>query len=560
MRVSLTILLLLAACLSSAAQREFTDTRTIEHQLWEDPAVLINRQGLAQQDISIRGSSYTGSGISINGLNLKVPYSAHFNSELPLIGNLLSAPAAQSGINNTSGHMIGTAAYTTLPRKQQSQASAGIGTKEHYSATLFGSSEHIGGFIDGEKARTIDYDANDLDRLSGGALVQFYQNDWLFDLLASHQTKNFGAQGYYGIPSTVYAEERTDDGMLFIGATKGELDDAYFRASTSLREFDDQYDIPTSLFSNEALSRFGAVALDGRTIEIQHIALNLRGDLEHESVSGTIGSHHRTTGSVLILPEARFERFTVKAGLNSVFQTTESAEWLPTAGVDWFATDNSSLYASYTETQQQPDYQTLYYSDPYRTGNALLQQQRSQNSELGFHQFLSETLDWHVAAFHRKMKNASDWAQTAAGTPWVATDLGTMNVAGLDASVNYLASADLELKAFYQWVAKDDYDFYAGLYELDSPVHMLNFSGHWQFSREFILFAAQTLRYQAANNARSSSPFGAEASLGLHYFPRFAHTVRLSVLVDNLWDTTFQAIPGLKPPGRTVSAGVTVAW
>ena len=117
----------------------------------------------------------------------------------------------------------------------------------------------------------------------------------------------------------------------------------------------------------------------------------------------------------------------------------------------------------------------------------------------------------------------------------------------------------LELRAFYQWVHKDN-DVTGGLYETDYPEHLLNFSGHWKFTPEFLLFAAQTLRYQTDNNARTSSEFGADASLGLHWFPRFAHNTRLSFLVDNLWGTNFQAIPGLKPPERTVSTGITVVW
>ncbi len=88
-------ILLLATCSMASAQVEFADTRTVGHKLWEDPVVLVNSQGWAQHDLSIRGSSYTGAGVSINGLNLKVPYSAHFNAELPLFGNLLSTPSAQ---------------------------------------------------------------------------------------------------------------------------------------------------------------------------------------------------------------------------------------------------------------------------------------------------------------------------------------------------------------------------------------------------------------------------------------------------------------------------------
>lgn len=526
------------------------------------PQVLMNRQGLAQQDLSIRGSSYTGAGISVNGLNLKVPYSAHFNSELPALDGLLSEATLQHGLGNVSGHLAGTAAYTTLPLEIMSEASAGIGTREHYMASLFGSSENLGGFLDWEKVRRIDHGENDLERFAGSAFVQFQQSDWQFDILTASQTKKFGAQGYYGIPSAVYAEERTEDDLLFFSATNGDLDGSYLRASAGYREFDDEYHIPSFGFANDVLSRFGTVTIEGRTIEVQHIALNLRGNLEHERISGDLDSHDRTRGSVLIMPEARFEHFTVKAGLNNVFQSDESAEWLPQAGIDWLASDNSTVYASYSENVQQPDYQTLYYNDGFfRIGNQQLHQQKASNAEMGIRQLLSENLDWRMAAFHRRIENASDWVKnTAADIAWTASDLGNMDVFGAEAEINWYPSESLELTAFYQWIEKDDYDFYAGLYELDYPEHLLAFSGFWQFIDGFELFGTQILRWQADNNYRTSNDFGADASVGLHWFPSFAHNARLSFRVDNLWGSNFQAIPGLKPRDLSASTGITVTW
>lgn len=509
---------------------DFADTRTIGHTLWEDPVVLVNAQGWAQQDLSIRGSGYTGAGISLNGLTLKSPYSAHYNSELPFLQHLLTAPQTRAGLQNVSGHLIGTAAYNTVPQAARLQARAGVGTKEHYQATILGGTDSVGGFVDWEKARRIDDNANDLDRMAGGAHTQHFHNDWQLDLIGAHQQKEFGTLGYYGVGT---GDQTLDDSLVFLGATKGDLDDSFIRASSALRQMD----------LDETDSRYGAVMLEGRTLEIQHIALNLRGDVENEYAEG----RDRTRGSVVILPEARFERFTVSAGLNSVFQTSESAEFLPLAGIDWFATDNSTVYAAYSENVQQPDYQTL-------ANNPLLQQQKTQNSELGFRQFASASLDWRAAAFHRRLDNASDWIGGTA-----ATDLGTLNVTGLESEVSYYPSAALELRAFYQWVHKDN-NATDGFYELDYPEHLLNVSGQWQFASEFVLFAAQTLRYQTDNDARTSSNFGADASVGLHYFPRFANNARLSFLVDNLWDTDFQALPGLKPPGRTVSTGITVGW
>ncbi len=527
----------------------------------QNPEILVNSRGLAQHDLSIRGSGYTGTGISINGLNLKVPYSAHFNAELPMVGTLFSDPMALSGLGNASGHLVGTAAYTTVPQTPYVQTGAEIGTRERMQATLSSFGANGGGFLDWEKAKRIDYEANELDRLSGGVNIQFPADDWLFDVMAAGQTKDFGAQGYYGLPAAVDADERTDDSLLFFGASKGGLDGAYFRTSAAVREFDDQYRIPSAAFSSNTRSQFGAVALEGRTIEIQDIALFVRGDIEHERVGGDIGNQKRTRGSILLLPEARLGSLEIKAGINSVFQTSESADWLPLAGIDWFANDNSVFFASYTETVQQPDYQTLYFSDGlYRIGNDQLRQQRSRNSELGFRQFISASLDWRIGGFFRRLENASDWTQASAGGTWKATDLGTLDAMGVDTGLHFQPSENLILKAYYQWLTKESVDVYAGLYELDYPEHLLNLSAYWKFLGEYAFEFAQTTRYQTANNARDGSDFGAEASLGLHWFPRFAKNVRLSFLVDNLWGTDFQAIPGLKPRPTSVSTGITVNW
>ncbi|VGO16793.1 hypothetical protein PDESU_05385 [Pontiella desulfatans] len=542
-----------ALFLTSCCLADFADLRTIEHGLREDPGVVVNSQGKAQHDLSIRGSGYTGAGVSLNGLNLKVPYSAHFGSELPLPGNLFLEPEVRTGLDNASGSLAGTVAYTTAPREEQTQDSMGLGSKEQYQATLFGSSEYFGGVIDWEKARKIDHGKNDLEREDTGIFVQFPAGGWVFDILSTLRTKEFGAQGYYGIPKQVYAEQRTDDFLTFFSATKGELDDAFFRTSASLREFDDEYAIPSELFTNEVVSRHGAVMAEGRTLEIQHIALNLRGDLEYERISGDVGTHDRLRGSVMVLPEVRFERVVFKAGLNSVFQSDESAEWLPLAGIDWLASDNGTVYASYSETERQPDYETLYYNGPYRTGNPLLEQQHSQNTELGFRQFLSASLDWKIAGFHRRMDHASDWIGG------VATDLGTLKVAGIDTGIGFYPTENVRLTAYYQWVHKDN-ELTGGLYETDYPEHLLNLSAQWRFLDEYTLQFAQTTRWQTENPARTGSDFGAEASLGLHWEPRFANNVRLSFLVDNLWGSNFEAIPGLEPRPTTASAGMAVRW
>jgi outer membrane receptor protein involved in Fe transport len=532
---------------------DFVDTQQVYQKLDENPEVVINSQGLAQHDLSVRGSSYSASGISLNGLRIKSPWSSHYNTDVPMIGNLFSAPTLETGLNNVSGSLVGTANFNTQPLSKASHYSAGIGTKEHYAATLYASGENVGGYFDWEKAQRIDYDANDLDRFTGGALLQFLHEEWQFDVLAANQSKKFGAQGYYGAPATTYAEQQLDDTILFASATRGDLSDAYIQASAVYRDLQDQYAVPSSLYYSDVTSRNTGLSVEGRTMEIQNIALMLRGGLEYEQVSGDITKDDRTRGNILIQPEIRFERVTVTAGLNSVFQTSESADFLPRIGIDWFVTDNGRIYASYTETEQQPDYQMLYSTAPFQIGNPFLQQQQSKNAELGFKHFLSASCDWRIGTFFRNLENANDWIA------YTATDLGDLNIAGIDAAIAYYPSENLRLQAYYQWVHKDN-SVENGLYETDYPEQLLNLSAYWKFLNEYAVEFAQTTRLQTENTLRTSNDFGALASLGLHYFPRYAENVRLSLLVNNLWSTDFQSIPGLKPQPIGLFAGIAVGW
>lgn len=108
----MTYILPLTAGIAST-QVEFVETRAIANNPKANQGILVNPQDWARQDLSIRGSSDTRPGISINGRNLKASCSPHFKSGVSLIENPLSAPVARTGLDNISGHLAGTAAYTT---------------------------------------------------------------------------------------------------------------------------------------------------------------------------------------------------------------------------------------------------------------------------------------------------------------------------------------------------------------------------------------------------------------------------------------------------------------
>lgn len=525
--------LILTGCLATITQAQV---------LTNAPTVLVIPQGLAQQALSIQGSGYSQVGVSLNGLELTLPWSAHFNTDLPLPAQALSEERIDDSV-----------AFKLLDPEAENRASAKIGTKERYGASLAGGSESTTGFVEWEKARRIDYVANGLESLTGGACGQQFRKDWQIDWQAAHQKKTFGAQGYYGLASSTYAEEETRDSLLLASALLGELDGAFLRTALAWRRFEDLYRIPSENVENDVRSQLSTAMIEGRTIEVQDITLNLHGDLKYERIDGDSGTHDRTRGSLTLRPEWLYKALRFKAGFDLVVQSDESADWLPRAGIDWLAGDNTTLYLDYSENVQQPDFQLLYYADPFRSGNPDLQQQHTRNIAFGIRQFTSATLDWHAALFHRRQENAADWVNQT------ATDLGTVRVSGVESQLNVYPSEKLDLKLFYQWIEKSG-TARNGLYESDFPTHLLALVGSWDVHPELHLALQQTLRVHDDHPQRQGSNTGTDATLSLHYAPHFAQNLRLSLHVENLWGSTFEPIPDLKPRPTSVSSGLTLTW
>ena len=100
----------------------------IHDALRAEPGILLNSQGGSQNDLSIRGSTFSEAGLSLGGLTLRNPQTEHFNAELPLPAALLSRPSVFTGLANQGGHLAGTAGFDLLPVTGRKQVEAGFGT------------------------------------------------------------------------------------------------------------------------------------------------------------------------------------------------------------------------------------------------------------------------------------------------------------------------------------------------------------------------------------------------------------------------------------------------
>lgn len=551
------------------ASSETAEGAAIHDVLRTTPRVVLNSQGGSQSDLSIRGSSFSGAGLSLGGLTLRNPQTEHFNAELPLPATMLSRPSVRTGLNNQGGHLVGTVNFDLLPIIGKKQIEAGFGSDhrdwqsvliQHVLTNGLG----IGIFAGRESAEGVDYPDNDYDRKYLGAHLQHLQGDTQIDFIAAHQEKKFGARGYYGVPDNRFANEDTEENFIFLSAIKGDPCADYLRAGFSWREFYDDYWIPSWLYEAHHRSRNTSLFFDGRTFEINGWALGWRTDIEEERIaSSDLGFYHRTRGGLSLLPQWKNDKLKITFGLRGEFFTGQSPEVLPQLSLDYLLSDNLTAFASYSESVRLPSYTELYKLSPVNTGNPALEPQTTQQTEIGFKGLPSERVDWKVSAFHRRSKNTIDWQKaTAVSLLWDATDIGSLDTYGVEAQLGWYPAQNLEMQFAYTWIYKDreasDFGRHASRYALDYPEHLAQISLLWRPFQALEIGTVQTLRYQADNEVRSSSNFGADGSFVVRYTPPCADYARVSLLLNNAWDDDFQAFPGQQPPERFIGISLTL--
>ncbi len=473
----------------------------------------------------------------------------------------------------TDGALSGITLTNRAPLAEEKQFAIGVGTGRQNEQSLhleqmLTESFGVGVFAGQEHARSVDYDDNDIDCKTISTHLQHIRNDKQLDFILHHQRKEFGARGYYGESPAHPANEKTEDTFLSFSAQRGDLSNEYLLGSISWHEFQDDYMLPTLGFRNQTRSQTSHAFFEGRTLEINQGSLAWKTDLQNERITGDLGNHHRTCGGISLLPQWRGDHLKISVGARGEFFTDDSSAFLPQLGVEYLLSDNLTAFASYTETLRQPSYTELYYLSPRSTGNPALKPQTTQQTEIGFKGISSEFMNWETSLFHRRSKHILDWMTGVTPIRWVATDIGTLDVYGLKAQLDWYPTQTLDVQLAYAWTYKDqkatdidvgpDSKGYASRYALDDPEHLAQASLRWHPTDTLEIETAHSLRWQTDNPVRTSSDFGVDSSFVVRFTPPQAERVTVSLLLNNAWDDDFQTRPGQRPVGRFAGVSVSI--
>jgi vitamin B12 transporter len=373
----------------------------------------------AQADLSLRGVSYEGVLVLVDGVRMSDPQTGHFDLDLtvPLerverIEVLLGPASAQFGSDAVGGVVnVVTRSDWTGGELRTEAGSFGRWALAGAGGTRAGAWDVSGGVerseADGHREGT-DYEVLLLDGSASGPLA-----GGRLDVALGHGRRNFGAADFYG-PFPAYERTRTTTGSVGWSATLGSLD--VTPRLTARRHTDDFILIRTdpSVYRNNHVSdQLGAdvaaraslgsdreLAFGGEWIR-EMLESNALGDRSQDRLAAFVEmttplGPARTTGGVRVDRREGFETFVS-----------------PSVSVSVPAGDAVRLRGQVGRAFRTPTWTERYYEDPANLGTPDLEGERSWSVEAGFDAFLPAGAVVRATAFRRQSDDLIDWARPA---------------------------------------------------------------------------------------------------------------------------------------------------
>ncbi|MEO6005286.1 MAG: TonB-dependent receptor [Opitutus sp.] len=557
-----------------------------------EPRVDLQSRNFAesQADVTIRGGIFENTGFSVGAVSLFDPQTGHYFAEIPIAPAMLGAPEILTGADlafHATNATAGSVAYQW--RRIQTQGSATVGGGQFgllegefyqgYSSVLGNGGRTLGADVawaHSDANGSIPYGDHVLNRFN--ARIQVAGRDAQTDFFVGYQDKFFGWPNMY----TPFNSNESEDIQTLLIALNHRVDRGagdYFEAGAYYRRNDDDYAFnrfapvgPVHPFQHTTWVK-GAAA--SARVSAGETSVNVRGEIladDLRSTSLTFGRYHtRVITKLALVPERSWSTAngaTVRLKAGATYDDTDRGSGVVSPVFEISRERASSavnrIYFSYAQSTQVPTYTALNSNAAaglFR-GNPFLQRETSRNVELG----VSGTWEgWSVqaAAFRREDDHLVDWTFRRGVTARSANAVD-ITTAGVEL-VARRSWSNIDLVVGYTWLTKDpDYlgaTVDASFYALNYARHRLTAALVARITPSVEVRLDNEVRFQAANFLRTTGGNDAvTSSLGVSLRPPSWHRVRLTLQVDNLWDTNFQQVPAVPASRRQFSAVVGYSW
>ena len=581
----------------TAADIERSTARSLDELLRFEAGVLVTpRAGFgAQADLSVRGGTFNGVVVLVDGARFNDPMTGHFLSDFPVplaevarVEVLRGPDAAAWGPDATGGvvHVVTRTASAALGRggaaRGEAAASAGgLGTTTAAGALHLPARGAVLGLAadlvrtDGEPVRdgagrpVVGSDGpvrTDFARLAGTAAVSVPLRGARFVARYAADDRDFGAYQFYTPFASDTAREATRTDWLQARVASDAAARTTWSVSLAGRRHTDRYTYFPGLDPNRHTTRRATIAA-----EVAHRpapGLVVGGGVSahaRDVTSNSLGEHGDVAGGAFAL--ARWTPappVTVSASARLDADPGFGVEATPMLAVALAAAPGVSVRAAAGRAVRAPTYVERYFNTVAprpggNLGNPDLRAERAWNAEGGLDLAPLPGLSLQATAFWCHTDDLIDFARTERGgeSVFLAQNVLEARAAGVETSASFarrLGTAALRLSAGYTYtdVSVDPGAFAAGdfKYVLDHAPHLAQ-----------VRAAVDVGRVTASAEGLHKTRVAADAFTVVHLRVG-ARAGRAEVFgeVRNVFDVRYAEVFGAPMPGRTALGGLRVRF
>ena len=547
-----------------------------------------------QSDITMRGSTFNGVLLLVDGMRINDGMTGHFISDFPVplsqIARIevLRGPASMVYGPDALGGVIHV---ITKAASEMHEApwglNAGVSTGSHGLMDVQGDVRvqknrwewGLGSVFqtsDGERITNAEGPVTgprgdvftDFQR-SAHSLYQRYRSNTLDALLRlSADWRDFNAYHFYTVSPFDFSREETETYLAHFRLQSLNAGPTQWQAHASWKQHNDFFDFNPQFSANEHTSRhligqfnlqhrFSATvsATAGASGGTRSIASNSLGDHDDGFV-GFFGMMHLRPAPSL----------SIQAGTRVDYDTGFGTEVIPQANLR-FQQARWALRANLGRAVRAANYVERYTNrtrPPQRGrnyGNPDLEAEKAWSYEAGIDLYLTPALTLHTTGFRRRTDNLIDFAQRAPGaTPTLADsvllalNIVEVDLQGLEVDIEYnrgTPNGNVQVNASYTYMTSD----LAGLwpdatfkYASGHGRHLAQVAASWYFKGHRL--GSQWLWKEKLDGS-------SYAVLNLHSAWQLpVHRLKLTLDVQNLFDETYTEILDAPMPGRWFVVGL----
>ena len=558
-----------------------------------DPRVDLQSRNMAeaQADVTIRGGIFENTGFRIGSATLLDPQTGHYFAEIPIAQEMLSNADVLTGADNALlgvNSSVGTVSRNWTQIKSAGSASIGAGNNSfnlqrvHSGVSMaLGDSPDWTLGLEGEFSRsesdgTIENGDHDFQRISGR--IQLVGPSSQTDLFFGSQDKFFGWPNMY-TPFNVNETEDLETQLLILNHKQDYAQDSTLEISAYYRNNKDHY-----VFSRENPDVFQAfhetevksIALSGRHAQTTSFALNYSAQFIADSIESTTLENNFTSRHYYkfsVLPEYQMElkdEQQLSFRLGATFDDTnrDDSQASLIGDITWNSINadgtSQTIYLSYAEASQVAGYTAIGGSNTgglFRS-NYNLERETTKNIELGL-ALDSDTWRLDSAIFYRQDKDLTDWTYSLNSTSARSAnpvDIDTLGVELL--AVKRFENA--ELITSYTFLEKSENygtaDIDASFYALNFPDHRVTLGVIWRPIDIIEVRVDNEWRKQEENSLRNGDDDALFTHLTLTISPSQFEGLDIMFAADNLWDESFEEVPGTPGRGEQYTISATYSW